>query len=243
MLTSKAINTKPAVMAVATAIAGLSVPLTGLSREAQLLANPATAPGETMGASEGKTAVVQETLLDPKQLHFYCKEVQDPTSPGNKIVSTVVWVPERQGNVRLVGWKSEYFSSAGFDPAKRCEAVSPKFQQAYEQGRLLLTAGHLGGYPVVCGVKDKSESCNRENQLFTLKPHDRPMEVLLRLADILEGKSSDMLLQNSGGDRFIEIKKWLKKGPIVDRDAPRTVTGGTHFAPSNAPLPPNAGGG
>jgi len=214
MTKSHRIRIKPVSLLLGWAIAGMAMPLSSVRALAQLPSDNGNIESETVA-------------LDPSKIQFYCKEVQDPTSPGQKIIATVVWVPERRANVRLVGWKSEYFSKTGFDPVKRCDVVSPKFQKAYEEGRLLLATGYVAGYPVVCGVATSSESCNSENQLFSLKPHDYPDEILARLLDIVEGKSSDLLLQNSGGKFLVLLEKWLKKGPVTDRDAPRgTKTAG-----------------
>jgi len=156
----------------------------------------------------------------PDKVTFFCKAVHDRAS-DEKIPATVAWIPERQGNVRLVGWKSEYFSKKGWNAQKRCEEVTIKFQNAYNAGRLqLLTTGIEKGNPIVCGVAQQGEPCDSGSQLFTLKPHDRPDEVVQRLLDIVQGKTSDMLLQSSGNQVYVSMSLFFRKAPLIDRDAP-----------------------
>mgnify|MGYP003335438454 CR=1 FL=1 len=160
----------------------------------------------------------------PNQVTFFCKDVFDRAS-GDKIPATLAWVPGRGGNVRIIGWKSEYFSKKS---GMRCEEVTQKFQKAYDEGRFnYLTTGKVKGYPIVCAVSSTDGVCNGDSQLFTLKPHDNPDLVLQQLMDILEGKASDLLMQSSGDKTYISMREFFAKAPIADRDAPcRTKSGG-----------------
>jgi Circadian oscillating protein COP23 len=154
----------------------------------------------------------------PEQVTFFCKEVFDQAS-GQKIPATLAWIPERQGNIAVIGWKSQYFAKKGWNAKKRCEDITPKFQQAYDAGRLqYLTTGISSGYPVVCAIAKQEDDCNTTSQLFTLKPHDQPDLVLQQLMNVLTGKASDMLLQSSDGKIFVSIKEFFKRAPIVDKD-------------------------
>jgi hypothetical protein len=205
-------------MAGAVVVPPLTLATAAIAQSPESPSAPPSAPG-TAESSQGPM--------------FYCKPVLDPTS-GQKIPATVVWVPERQGNVRLIGWKSEYFLRAGFDPQKRCEEVTQNFQKRFEAGQLnFLTTGYLNGYPIVCGTVTDAESCTEDNVLFTLKPHDRPDDVLKRLTDVLGGKSSDLLVQNTGNKLYLPMIDALTKGVIGDRDRPPTSSAGTEKAPPN----------
>ncbi|MHC5833119.1 MAG: COP23 domain-containing protein, partial [Nostoc sp.] len=87
----------------------------------------------------------------PNKVTFFCRQIFDKAS-GENIPATVAWVPERQGNIRFIGWKSEYFNKSGWTPEKRCEKVTTKFQESYDQGRLnYLTYGIFNGSPIICG--------------------------------------------------------------------------------------------
>jgi Circadian oscillating protein COP23 len=169
---------------------------------------------------------------EPTEVTFFCRDTFDPASQQT-IPVTYAWVPERSGNIAIIGWKSEFFSKY-INPSNRCEAVTKKFQRAYQNNQLnYLSVGTINGYPVLCGVAEPKDSCTSENQLFTLKPHDRPNDVLRQLVDVLEGKASDMLLQSNSNRIYLPVKKLLKEGPLAqDRDAPcRQKSGGAELKP------------
>jgi Circadian oscillating protein COP23 len=154
----------------------------------------------------------------PAQITFFCKDVYDQAS-GQKIPATFAWIPERQGNISVVGWKSQYFAKKGWNAQKRCADITPKFQQAFDAGRLqYLTTGTTNGYPVVCAIAKQEDACNSTSQIFTLKPHDQPALVLQQLMDVLTGKASDMLLQGSDGKTFVSMQEFFKRAPIADSD-------------------------
>jgi hypothetical protein len=154
----------------------------------------------------------------PAQITFFCKDVYDPAS-GQKIPATFAWVPERQGNITVVGWKSQYFAKRGWNAQKRCADITPRFQQAFDSGRLqYLTTGASSGYPVVCAIAKQEDACNSTSQLFTLKPHDQPTLVLQQLMDVLTGKASDMLLQSSDGKTYVSMQEFFKRAPLADSD-------------------------
>jgi Circadian oscillating protein COP23 len=154
----------------------------------------------------------------PAQITFFCKDVYDQAS-GQKIPATFAWIPERQGNITVVGWKSQFFAKRGWNAQKRCADITPKFQQAFDSGRLqYLTTGASSGYPVVCAIAKQEDACNSTSQLFTLKPHDQPALVLQQLMDVLTGKASDMLLQSSDGKTYVPMQEFFKKAPLADKD-------------------------
>ncbi len=64
---------------------------------------------------------------------FFCAKVFD-IDDGEKIPTTVAWIPEQQKNVPVIFWKSEFF--AEWSPDERCNTVSPKFDKANSEGRL-----------------------------------------------------------------------------------------------------------
>ena len=153
----------------------------------------------------------------PNKLTFFCREKFD-TASGEKIPVTVAWIPERKGHVYVIGWKSEYFNKGGWTPQERCQKVTKKFQEAYEQEHLnYLSSGKNLGYPIICGLANQGESCNGNNQLFTVKSGSNPEQVLQRLSDSLEGNASEPILQSSGEQIYIDVQKLLKKAPLINR--------------------------
>lgn len=183
----------------------------------------------------GQTSTPQEQQASPDQVTFFCKDVHDPAS-GKKIPATLVWVPQRQGNIRIIGWKSEFFSRFGWNPQKRCAEVTPKFQQFYDAGQLkYLTTGYSNGYPIVCALAQENDACESSRQLFTMKPHDNPNQLLHQLMDILKGKTADMLLQNSGGETLVPVPEFFRRAPITDRTPPRRrKSAGSQVKPTEA---------
>ena len=183
----------------------------------------------------GQTAAPQEQTAAPDQVTFFCKDVHDPAS-STKIPATLVWIPERQGNIRIIGWKSEFFSRFNWNPQSRCEAVTPKFQEFYDAGQLkYLTTGYADGYPIVCALSQENDACEKNRQLLTMKPHDNPNQILHQLMDILKGKTADMLLQNSGGETLVPIPELFRRAPITDRTPPRRrKSAGTQMTPTES---------
>ena len=147
------------------------------------------------------------------QVSFYCGEISDKET-GEKIPATVAWVPQRQDDVLIVVWKSQ--NLAAWNPQKRCETVSPKFQTFYKDGRLkYLSNGESAGYPIICALLDKQEQCSGENQLFQVRPGINPEDVILGLKGILDGKSSEPIYQSSGDRFYVSVLKFLEHAPAI----------------------------
>jgi hypothetical protein len=152
----------------------------------------------------------------PKKVTFFCQPTFDRASK-ERIPTTVAWVPQRKGHVRFIIWKSEYFTQSGLTPEQRCQKVTQKFQEFYDQGRLnYLSLGKNNGYPIICGLTNQTEPCNGNNQLFTIKLTSNPQEVMARLMDIAEGKAADPLFQTSGGKVYIPLPKLFENSNIIN---------------------------
>jgi Circadian oscillating protein COP23 len=160
----------------------------------------------------------------PNQMTFFCHQLYDPAS-GEKAPMTVVWIPERQGHVRIIGWKSEAFGK-NWTPQKRCDEVSPKFQKFYESGQLnYLSAGrietttkngNISAKQVICGVQDTQSVCNDKNLLFTVKDTEEAGHVLQSLVDVLVGTSTEPIWQSSDQRLYLNVKNYLREAPIVN---------------------------
>lgn len=152
----------------------------------------------------------------PKKVTFFCQPTFDRAS-GERIPTTVAWIPERKGHMRFIIWKSEYFTQSGWTPEQRCQKVTQKFQEFYQQGRLkFLSLGKNNGYPIICGLTNERETCNGNNQLFTIKSTSNPQEVMARLMDIAEGKAADPIFQNSGGKVYISLDKLFENPNLIN---------------------------
>ncbi len=150
------------------------------------------------------------------QVTFKCVKLFDQAS-DKQIPVTVAWIPERKQHIRFIAWKSEFLPR--WSPEKRCKAATKKFQEFYEEGTLnYLSHGTHRGYQVICAVQP-GEKCNRENKIFRIKTGSKPEIVLQRILNIAEGKSSEMLYQNSGKQLLIEVNRLFNEADAVDIDS------------------------
>jgi hypothetical protein len=153
------------------------------------------------------------TNSQPNKVTFFCREIFDKAR-NEKIPATVAWIPERKNHIRIIGWKSEAFSPFS-NPQKRCEVVTQKFQQFYDNGGLnYLTHGVINGYPVICSIPNQGEACSGANQLFTILPGSKPQVIFNQLNDILSGKTNVFIYQNSGQQIYVDMKEYFKTAPL-----------------------------
>lgn len=148
-------------------------------------------------------------------IKFSCQSTFNESSGKNDLPTTVAYVPRRGGYVRVIGWKSKIMGS-GWNPQKRCQVVSQKFQDLYTEVKYL-TIGKNNGYDVICAVKKTSEYCNNKNQLFTVNYNSNPQTVLLQLTHTLQGGGGSPILQN-GAKIYVKITDLLENGSIVEVD-------------------------
>ena len=141
------------------------------------------------------------------QVTFLCRQVLDPAI-GEKRPATVAWVPERKSHVLIVGWKSDYVPK--WNPEKRCQTVTPKFQAAYDSGRLnYLAVGEVNNNQVICAIADLGEECNNNNQLFTIKYQDNPNVVF-------SGSAGSLTRE---GRTYLQFNQLLQKAPLVPEES------------------------
>lgn len=76
------------------------------------------------------------------------------------------------GDVPMIVWAYSGFGSE-FTPEKRCQIVTQRFQQYYEEGTLdYVTTERIRGYNTVCVARTQGGSCEGR-VLFTLPPDDQ----------------------------------------------------------------------
>jgi Circadian oscillating protein COP23 len=163
----------------------------------------------------------QETPAEDRSadsLQFFCGKTFDSAS-GNQIPTTLVWQPEKEGNVALIRWKSEYF---GKDTQKRCQLVSAKFQKLWNAGQLnFITAGTVKKQPIVCGVASEGDTCSGQNQLFQLKPFADSSNLIAQLEGVFQGKVSSPVYESGGSaSKYLNMRSLLKNRTVVSRQAP-----------------------
>ncbi|MGB8697929.1 MAG: COP23 domain-containing protein [Thermosynechococcaceae cyanobacterium] len=122
-----------------------------------------------------------------------------------------------RGPVPVIRWSSSYFNTSGYSPQFRCNAVSAKFQQYYQNGMLnYLTTGWSNRQPVVCVAAQKGGSC--AGVLFTLKPGSNPWLTLTRLMDVRVRASTPLNEStatpvNVTDGEYLDMKAFLDSAP------------------------------
>jgi Circadian oscillating protein COP23 len=89
-------------------------------------------------------------------------------------LKTVVRKGDRQAV--MFSWNYDGFGK-DFAPAKRCQMVSERLQQAANRNGgtfkdLELASGKVNSLTVICAVRSNRGNCDRQNMLFTLKPEN-----------------------------------------------------------------------
>ncbi len=114
----------------------------------------------------------------------------------------------------VIVWKTEEFSGAGYTPERRCSEVTSRLNGLLSQNSgtlkgLYLTVGPVNGQPVLCAVNNTRAGCNTNNMLFTLSEKNRqnPTRVLESLSNISAGSVSGTLVQESGGQPYVNLEK------------------------------------
>ena len=132
------------------------------------------------------------TITISEQPKLVCQKEKDPNS-NQYIPATYAWTPQRKKAIVL--WKSQYFKASGYDPQKRCQEASPRFDKAYQNGRLngYITRGKLNKIPVICAVNLAGKKCNNSNLLITLRPGDNSQEIIDHLQNTLSGNANSPL--------------------------------------------------
>jgi hypothetical protein len=185
-----------------------------------LLAVFAAAPLPVLAqASEAQT----ENSTSDNKVTFFCGNTYDSASKS-QIPTTLVWTSEKQGNVALIRWKSQYFDASKYGNQRRCSTVSQRFQQLWDKGSLnfIVTGTAANGLPIVCGVAAEGDACDGSNQLFTLKKFSDKKVLIEQLSGIFEGKVSSPVYESGGGDsNYIDVRSLLRGKPVVSRQVPK----------------------
>lgn len=152
----------------------------------------------SLSATAIPSADVAKSQVTPSQVRFTCGTSEDPNEQKS-YPTTLAYFPQAN-QTAIIRWKKDWGKEW---PAKRrCEVVSPKFQQAYEQGLLnYLTWGYLSKSPqddtkIICAAKHYGGRCDLT--LFTLSKEDDPWEVMQNLNYIIQGSASTVINQSTG---------------------------------------------
>jgi Circadian oscillating protein COP23 len=148
----------------------------------------------TSGITSLVTAISASAQSKPAAVRFICgKDAKG--APSTMVESLAATKPA----VPVIRWTSPYFNKAGFTPAKRCEMVSQKFQDAYVKNpNFVFTTAISNGEPVVCAAATRAGAC--ETMLYTIKRGVQdPIITMLRLEKVRAGASGALNESSSGG--------------------------------------------
>jgi hypothetical protein len=133
----------------------------------------------------GWSAVTLATLLIPNEPASSQQVTATFVCGTNQGAPATIVQTSQYGDVPIINWNSGFFEASGFDNQTRCDLVSKKFQDFYNQGSLkYFAAGSANKQPIICAVPSMNSPCNSDSQLFTLKPESNAEETIDRLFDI-----------------------------------------------------------
>lgn len=126
----------------------------------------------------------------------------------------------RLGNIPIIRWVDTSFPLP-WTPQARCEEISTRFQQFYDNGTLkYIKGGWLDHQPVFCVAAHKKGNCLSNGLLVTLKPGTDPNLTLMRLLDkrvfapgkpidLVGGESDEDLIAEVNGEVYFNIESFL----------------------------------
>lgn len=118
----------------------------------------------------------------------------------------------------IIRWVDNSFPPP-YDAQTRCEKVSARFQQFYDNNTLeYLKAGRLNGQSVLCVAANKGGPCLPNGVLVTLKPDTDPQRTMQRLRYSQGGADGGRPVELSGendgisyinGEAYLDMRQFL----------------------------------
>jgi len=154
-----------------------------------------------------------EVKASEEEVRFICGNSFDNEN-GERYPTTFVWTS--RGKTAVVRWKTDFFKGSGFDPKSRCEEVSPRFQEAYNNGSLnLMTNGTMNAQPVICTARETGGDC--DTLLMTLRPEDDSLAILNQLKEVFNGRASGPVSHSSATPQVyieVDVDEFLRTAPV-----------------------------
>ncbi len=119
----------------------------------------------------------------------------------------------------LIVWNSITFAQSSDTRKQLCERVTARLNMAVANNGsrltgLLLKAGEVRGYDVICYVNNKQSGCNSNNLLMTLPPGTEPDRTLESLLDV----PADRSFRPQNPSVSVERRLYLHFGAAVERE-------------------------
>ncbi|CCQ55903.1 MAG: COP23 domain-containing protein [Crocosphaera sp.] len=113
----------------------------------------------------------------------------------------------------------DWHNNSEWTPQKRCEEVSSRFQEAYDNGSLqYIGNGWENNQPVICTAREKGDDC--VTTLMTLRPKDDPIKMTQNMVNLLRGRATGVIRHSATekSTQYFEIDfdKFLQVAPVED---------------------------
>ena len=170
------------------------------------------------------------TTLTPKvvqaesEVQFICAHSFNRNN-GLRYPTTVART--ERGKVPIIQWTTALTSRIMIMPQQACEEISPRFQQAYDNGTLnFVTNGTMNGQPVICTTSGYGGTCRtllmtlRSQDLMTRRSRDSSFALLIALKDQLNARSAGPVYGHSDVLQLylkVDIDKFLQETPVMEK--------------------------
>ncbi|MBD2137074.1 hypothetical protein H6F32_05620 [Anabaena sp. FACHB-1237] len=140
--------------------------------------------------------------------------------PGGDPIPVIIWTSD----------SSKYFGDK-YTAQNRCQAVTPKFNQAVTKSGgslkdVVLMTGRVNKSAVICVAAANDTGCNKDNTLFTLKPENarKADEILAQIMRISREGSSGGVVRETEGRMQIKLQDVLKSNRVLSTQQPASKT-------------------
>ena len=145
---------------------------------------------------------------------FICRQGYDKQS-NQEQYTTYAWTS--RGKQAVVRWVKDWHNNPEWTAKKRCEVVSSKFQEAYDNGSLKYIGNDWeNNQPVICTAREKGGNC--VTTLMTLRPEDDPIKMTRNMVNLLRGRATGVIRHSATekSKQYFEIDfdKFLEVAPV-----------------------------
>ncbi len=144
-----------------------------------------TTPAEPTSNNNANSAPQPTTTASASGLKVSCQDLKTVVQKGDREAVMVTWNYDGFGK--------------DFTPAKRCQMVSERLQQAAALNGgtfkdLQLASGTVNSQAVICALQSSDKKCTRQNLLFTLKPENarNPDAIIQKIFSFAQDGSSSL---------------------------------------------------
>ncbi|MEY2857169.1 MAG: hypothetical protein RLZZ74_1481 [Cyanobacteriota bacterium] len=152
-----------------------------------------------------------ESAKAQEQVKFVCAPSFDQQT-NQQLPTTFAWTS--RGKIAIVRWETTAFKN--YSPQTRCEKVSPRFQEAYENGGInFLMNGQMNQQPVICTAQESGGEC--DTLLMTLRKNDNPIPILTQLQEVLNGRQVGAVRHSSNVPQLyyqVDFENFLRTAPV-----------------------------